>query len=408
MRKLILAGAMIAGALAALGGLTLGLLLALSALLRQGGMLTTPLQNTTVALSVVSMGLAFGLALLWTGWRGLSGKPDGDFALPRWGWWLLALVAVLGLGQLAISVSAMALLPFFHIAAGALPALLFLSLATGAARKHGRAEPARPMTGSLSWGGTGAAGLAMSIEFIILLFVAILATFWLTSTNPDLVARLQDWALEMQRRGRFEDLGPLVPLITSPLVALAVLGGIGLVVPFIEEISKSLAVPLVALAGRKLTKTDGFLLGVASGAGFAILEGMLNGSLALGMTGAWGAVMLLRGGTAAIHCLASGLAGWGWQAVLTERKWGRGLALGVLAIALHGTWNFLAGAQTLLSLRVSAGGGSSSLPGAWFTILIILAMGALWLASVIALYLIPAHSPLPRLPMPALPVTGEE
>ena len=52
--------------------------------------------------------------------------------------------------------------------------------------------------------------------------------------------------------------------------------------------------------------------------------------------------MFLRAGTTAIHCFASGLAGLGWQAILAERSWLRGLAFGALAVLVHGAWNVLA------------------------------------------------------------------
>ena len=68
------------------------------------------------------------------------------------------------------------------------------------------------------------------------------------------------------------------------------------------------------------------------GAGFAIVEGILNGTLALRMSGSWAGLMVFRGAAAAMHCLASGLAGLGWQAILVERRWLRGIGLGLLAV----------------------------------------------------------------------------
>ena len=79
--------------------------------------------------------------------------------------------------------------------------------------------------------------------------------------------------------------------------------------------------PLIAGTGRRLTRLDGFLFGVAAGVGFAIVEGILNGTLALRMSGAWAGLMVFRGSAAAMHCLASGLVGLGWQAILVERRW---------------------------------------------------------------------------------------
>jgi hypothetical protein len=52
------------------------------------------------------------------------------------------------------------------------------------------------------------------------------------------------------------------------------------------------------------------LLGVVAGASYALVEGALNGSMALRMTEVWAGLMILRGAAATMHCLASRL---GWQ-----------------------------------------------------------------------------------------------
>jgi RsiW-degrading membrane proteinase PrsW (M82 family) len=388
MRKTVLVGAILGGALVAVGGLAMGLVFALSAILGwRSASIGSPWQVVTVALALVLLGTTYGLALAWTGWQALSGRPGRNFSLPAWGWWLLALVVVLLAGQIALSAGAMFLAPLFHITAGVLPPLLFLALATGQARKRGTAVPARATTGSLAWGGTGGTGLGITLEMMILLVAALLIGFWLAATNPELLARLQEWASKAQATGQPTDLSELMPLVRSPFVVLAVLVGVGVFVPLIEEAGKALAVPLVALTGRRLTRTDGFLLGVAAGAGFAIFEGVLNGALALGVPAAWGALMFVRGGTAAIHCLASGLAGSAWQALLIEREWARSLVLAALAIALHGAWNVLAGAQTFLSLGTIGAAGGMMQPLA--VLLVLGLMGLLWMGAVLALALIP-------------------
>jgi hypothetical protein len=65
----------------------------------------------------------------------------------------------------------------------------------------------------------------------------------------------------------------------------------------------------VAEGGRS-DRTAGFLLGVVAGASCALVDGALNGSMALRMTEIWAGLMILRGAAAATHCLASRL---GWQ-----------------------------------------------------------------------------------------------
>ena len=128
-------------------------------------------------------------------------------------------------------------------------------------------------------------------------------------------------------------------LIRSPLVIVAALGSVAIVVPIIEEAMKGLVVPLVLATGAVVTQRQAFFLGVVSGAGFALLEGILNGAMALMNRATWGGLMLVRGGTAAIHCVATGFVALGWYAILVERRWGRGLVFGALGVAIHGTWN---------------------------------------------------------------------
>jgi PrsW family intramembrane metalloprotease len=150
-----------------------------------------------------------------------------------------------------------------------------------------------------------------------------------------------------------------------------------------------LAVPLVAGAGRRLTRLDGFLFGVAAGAGFAIVEGILNGTLALRISGSWASLMIFRGSAAAMHCLASGLVGLGWQAIIVERRWLRGLGLGLLAVILHGAWNASAGIISLNSLQAAGTGGLGDMARMGVNGLLVMFMGVLWLAVVSGLALIP-------------------
>ena len=181
----------------------------------------------------------------------------------------------------------------------------------------------------------------------------------------------------------------LAQLASSPVIVIAGLTLLGILAPALEEVAKALAVPLVAGTGRRLTRLDGFLFGVAAGAGFAIVEGILNGTLALRMSGAWAGLMVFRGSAAAMHCLASGLVGLGWQAILVERRWLRGIGLGLLAVLLHGAWNMSAGIISLNSLQAAGTGGLGDMARIGVTGLLVMFMAVLWLAVVSSLALIP-------------------
>jgi len=124
------------------------------------------------------------------------------------------------------------------------------------------------------------------------------------------------------------------------------------------------------------------MFGLAAGAGFAAFEGTFYGAVGLSTGADWASVMLLRAGTTAIHCFASALGGLGWQSILTERRWLRGLALGAVAVAVHGAWNVLAVGQGLASL---AGGDIGSGVVGPLTVAMFVLMGLLWLAAVAGL-----------------------
>ncbi|OIO88109.1 MAG: hypothetical protein AUK03_16810 [Anaerolineae bacterium CG2_30_64_16] len=403
VRKSIVGLAIIGGVLAAVFGPLTGLILGVATWMGRGAGQGTRLQSATLALALASLGLGFGVAAAWTGWRALRRARGGLFSLPRWGWWALATGVVLALGQAAFSAGFTPLMPALHIAAGALPPLLFLSLAAGAARRWDGATSARGTVGSLAWGGLGGVGMALLLEMVIALAGLIALMIWLATTNPDALAQLEAWASQAASQagstGQPGDLRELRSLLTTLPAILGMVALMGVVAPLIEEGAKALAVPLVALTGRRLTRLDGFVFGVAAGAGFALFEGILNGALALTTPTGWAGLMLLRGGTAAIHCLAAGLVGLGWQAALAERRMLRGLSLGVAGVLLHGAWNIAAGLQALTALGMAAEPNRAA--GVGVTIAILSFMTLLWLAATGALALIPRWL-VPVQPLPPL------
>jgi membrane protease YdiL (CAAX protease family) len=320
----------------------------------------------------------------------LQRRPSHIYRLPRWWVWLLLFLAVLVIGQaVAMTGPAAPLMPLFQIAAGALPPLIFLAWAFGAAGRQAAQITRRPTLGSLSWGGLGGAGLALVGEMLLMIAGIVVVIVALNITDPELTARLQTLFTQMGRGGQGFDMSELAQLASSPVVVIAALTLVGILAPALEEVAKALAVPLVAGTGRRLTRLDGFLFGVAAGAGFAIVEGILNGTLALRMSGSWAGLMVFRGAAAAMHCLASGLVGLGWQAILTERRWLRGIGLGLLAVLLHGAWNMSAGIISLNSLQAAGSDGLGDMARIGVTGLLVTFMVFLWLAVVSGLALIP-------------------
>ena len=148
-------------------------------------------------------------------------------------------------------------------------------------------------------------------------------------------------------------LSGIVGVVTAGLLEYDTLRDLGVLpmvaVGFIEEAAK-LIVPAILLIGlhRYRLPSDGLLIGVAAGAGFAALETMGYAFVTLissrGSLAAVDNVLLLRGLLApAAHMAWTGLTATAlWYAV--ARKWRVGavwrfIAVFLVAVALHATWD---------------------------------------------------------------------
>jgi hypothetical protein len=178
--------------------------------------------------------------------------------------------------------------------------------------------------------------IAFVTEIIILL---VLGFIWLNilSSKPGLVEDL----LKLVDQFQNNNVSPaLLEESTSELfsqsgIAATAFLYIAVLVPIVEELLKPLV--LWFTLGRKLTPREGFLLGAASGAGFALFENLTIGAAA----DIWTFVTISRIGTAAVHILTSGLVGWGITSAISENRYLRLLGAYVSAVMLHGIWNGL-------------------------------------------------------------------
>jgi hypothetical protein len=125
-------------------------------------------------------------------------------------------------------------------------------------------------------------------------------------------------------------------LFFSPALAVAMVGA-AVVAPILEELMKPLA---AIMLGRRLrSPAEAFLVGMAGGAGFAIIENMLYES---GGFGLWAGVATLRGVGGVLHPLNAGLVALGWYGVMHGTgpgRWQRLLGLYGLAVGIHALWN---------------------------------------------------------------------
>jgi RsiW-degrading membrane proteinase PrsW (M82 family) len=139
-------------------------------------------------------------------------------------------------------------------------------------------------------------------------------------------------------------------LLLNPGVLVLVFAFISVIVPVIEEALKPLG--LWFLAGQRITPAQGFGYGVLCGAGFGLFENLGNTSMG-GET--WALLTATRASTLLLHCLNSGLVGWGLASVWTHRRYLRLAATFLYAVTIHGLWNGLA----VLSLMGSLEGETS-------------------------------------------------
>jgi hypothetical protein len=190
--------------------------------------------------------------------------------------------------------------------------------------------------------------LAFVLEAIIILALAVMAVF-VVAMRPggeELVRRFSEL---LQAAPGFEDPEALAPLLLSPLVIAAVTAVVAGAVPLVEEAVKTLGVPL--LAYRRPGASQALLWGLAGGAGFALVEGMLN---TVGGLQGWALVVLVRVGATLLHCLTGALMGLAWYEGLIRRRGWRMLGLYAGSVAIHAFWNVLSVGVSFLSLGATS------------------------------------------------------
>jgi hypothetical protein len=131
----------------------------------------------------------------------------------------------------------------------------------------------------------------------------------------------------------------LESLFTSPLI-LVFLVIVAFQAPIPEEFAKALG---PALMGKRIHNERGaFYLGLASGAGFAILENMLYEGLYASWGGwSWGGITSLRAIGSVLHPLCTGIIA---LALFRERErksgwFGRLMRAFLISVGLHILWN---------------------------------------------------------------------
>lgn len=318
------------------------------------------LVSNTAVLSVGAVGAIYGALLIWIGFSFRRSASSPALRLPSPLIWLGAFAAALVLGQLALAlgIGAAFLFPPLHILASLLVPLMVLSFAS----RRLQAVSLRSIFAQFSWGGLVTIALALILEIVIGLVLAILvlaaaALILGADRTIELVRALQATALDMAQIMSLLAAEPLILVVAGVTVTAFFV----LLVPILEEIIKS-GGPAILISRRQRTgktpsKSEVVLWGLAAGAGYSFTENMFNAQGSIGngegIISFWAAAMLLRSGTSLMHMVATATVAAGWYHWFVNRNRSRFFQLLVLATLAHATWN--TGALVLGSIAFIAG-----------------------------------------------------
>jgi RsiW-degrading membrane proteinase PrsW (M82 family) len=249
-------------------------------------------------------------------------KPSAAFKLP-WFWLFLVLyLAVIGVGIIlhnaGQSVSNEPLTIFLIALAGISPALTFLAL--GLRRIHFPRNAAWPTSWrrfalALISGATMSIALAAIIELILSAILALgLGLSLFSLDNPEQVIQ-------------HSSIGIVFLLLLASVIA-----------PLVEETLKPLAV--VIMIGRIRSAAEAFVLGLACGVGFDLIE--TSGYMGMGYSN-WLNVAIERSSAGLLHGFGAGMVALGWYYATHRNSSRRRFLLAVgcwsYAVLQHALWN---------------------------------------------------------------------
>lgn len=308
--KVVAYGVMVAGGLLLLAGLA-----AAADYLGQGSWWYMGLPGVelgpfgTMALGFIGGGLA-----LYHGYGAVTARPSPPLVLPRLPLFALsfALVVALGSALLLNRVAVAYLFPPLFVLGAALPPL---GVVAWAAHRLGRPLTVRQAVLALVCGGTLSVVVAVALEGLVPALGWIAFYFLPALGDPS---------------------RPLTGLVPIDLIVFLV--ATALVAPLPEEFAKVLGLPL--FGRRRLhTAAQALAVGVALGAGFAIVENMLyEGTYASYFGWSWAGVTVVRGFGGILHPVCTGLVALGVFQARTHGA-GRALAAYAAAVGLHTLWN---------------------------------------------------------------------
>ncbi len=322
-------------------------------------------------IAAIYLGLFCGALAVVHGIGSISGHRSSPLKMPSFYIFWIVLALVLGLGNVVINfnISPEFLFPPIFVFGAALSPFAMLAWAY------------RKMGWPVTW-------RQASLAFVCGSTLSILVAILLETTIP-YIAYLLLSPFQYMAEG-IADLGWGAPgfiekLFASPLIVVFLVVT-AIEAPIPEEFAKALGIPMFGRV-RIQNERQAFAIGLASGAGFAILENMLYEGLYVSSNGwAWGGITLLRAIGSVLHPIGAGIIALGWFRMKEGSGVGKLFKAYLLSVGLHTLWN--GGFQPLVyltGLDFYAGNGLSlSLYGETLNILLIgylilLSIGLWWL-----------------------------
>jgi hypothetical protein len=282
-------------------------------------------------------------------------QADHPFILPFASWHLIPVIGLAFAGILAGGIAAYTEITWLGWlvmpAATILVIVPPIWLIFGYGSRGLEAGPRWRVFASFGIGMTIGPAIMIVLEMITLLGIIAAGIALLAILHPDTlqdVMRLTE--IVQSETNETVLLNTLAPYISNPFMITAGIGYIAVLVPFIEELLKPLAVWL--FANKIESPSQGFVMGLVSGAAFALVES-LNASADGTMS--WPVIVSVRAGTSILHMTATGLVGWGIVSMFKEKRYGRFTAAYFSAVLIHGIWNASAAGAGISAVGESIG-----------------------------------------------------
>ncbi|HET7145100.1 MAG TPA: PrsW family glutamic-type intramembrane protease [Anaerolineales bacterium] len=274
--------------------------------------------------AAIYLGLFCGPLAIFHGLASVMGNRSNPVKLPSFYIFWIVLALVLGIGSLILNLELAVdlLFPILFVLGASLSTFAVLAWAY------------RKMGWPISW-------RQAALAFICGSTLSILVAILLETTLPYISYLLLEpfWYLA----DGFAELGWGAPgfierLFESPLI-LVFLAVTALEAPIPEEFAKALGIPMFGRA-RIQNERQAFAIGLASGAGFAILENMLYEGLYANYNGwSWGGITLLRSIGSVLHPIGTGIIALGWFRMKNGGGVGKLFKAYLLSVGLHTLWN---------------------------------------------------------------------